>query len=63
MSEQNDLHLLPSRELHTDEPSLEHDTMVVSAELTQQVTDALGRVALTAASGHTPLADLSRARP
>ena len=63
MSQQTDLHLVLSRELHTDDLSLEHDTMVVSAELTQQVTDALGRAALTAAAGHRALADLSRARP
>ena len=63
MSEQTDLRLVLSRELHTDELSLEHDTLVVSEELTQQVTEALGRAALTAVSSHTPLADLSRARP
>ena len=63
MSEQTDLHLVLSRELQTEDLSLEHDTIVVSAEVTKQVTDALGKVALTTASAHTPLADLARARP
>ncbi len=53
MSEQTDLHLILSRALHTDELSLEHDTMVISPELTKQVTDAL--------TASTVLPDCSRA--
>ena len=62
MSEQTDLHLVLSRELHTDELSLEHDTMVVSAEVTKQVGAALSAAALTASSGHTPVLELARAQ-
>ena len=61
MSEQTDLRL--GRELQTDDLSLKHDTIVVSAELTEQVTNALAAAALSASSGRTPLADLARARP
>ncbi len=61
MSEQTDLHLAMSRALHTEELSLEHDTIVVSPELTRQVTQALSAVAQMPGSGHTPMADLARA--
>ena len=61
MSEQNDLHLALSRALHTDDLSLEHDTVVVSPELTKQVSDALACVPQAPASAHTPIADVARA--
>ena len=63
MSEQTDLHLVLSRELQTEDLSLEHDTIVVTPELTEQVTNALTAAALNASSGRTPLADLARAHP
>ena len=62
MPEQTDLHLVLSRELQTDDLSLERDTTVVTPELTEQVTIALTAAALSASSGRTPLADLARAR-
>ena len=63
MSEQANLQLALSRALQTDDLSLEHDTMVVSPEITKQVADALGAVALSATGGHTPMAELARAQP
>ena len=61
MSQQTDLHSILSRELHTDELSLEHDTLVVSADVTKQVSLALSSAAQAAASGHTPVVELARA--
>lgn len=61
MSEQTDLHLILSRALHTDELSLEHDTMVVSPDLTKQVTDALRASAVSPHCGRVPMAELAPA--
>ena len=61
MSEQTDLHLAMSRALQTEELSLEHDTIVVSPELTKQVTLALGAVAQMPGSGYTPMPNLAPA--
>jgi hypothetical protein len=41
MPEKTELHLILSAALQTDDLSLEHDTVVVSPELTKRVTEAL----------------------
>ena len=41
MSEQLDLRLILSRALKTDQLSLEHDTVIVSPELTKLIAEAV----------------------
>ncbi len=63
MSEQTDRQLVLGHAPQRDEESLEHDTTVVSADLAEQLTDALSAAALTANCVHTPVPDLARLRP
>ena len=59
MSQHADLHLILSDVLHTDELSLEHDTVVVSPELTRLVSEAISGCASRCHDGSgTARADL-----
>ncbi len=54
-----DLHLVMSRELDTDELSLEYDTMVISPECSRRVIAALKYLSTPVARGPAEVIDFS----
>ena len=63
MSKQADLHDALSRALHTEELSLEHGTIIISPEVTKQVSNALSAAALTSVASHAPGIESARRGP
>ena len=59
MPTQTDLHLILSDALQTDQLSLEHDTVVVNADFTRRVGEALCASAATTPYGAVGAANLS----